>query len=327
MSDETTNYGNNIGPMAQNLVAQLHRKEGPLVFTSDNGMVHDLRVFATGITLEEIKERKSSLKSPFTGRPQLILELLPAYKELVAGRRAGRGDAYQDAMRVWWRILDQCDAIYVDENGTPLVPVNGAADLTEFHYQHYRQNPHSHSRQQQWVRLVDAARRQLGVRDLFWTVIQVPQQEEKALVSSQDVRRIYEYLKREVTSSDKGLARWESNQAAIPIRDEMINLATLFLLNTGWNSAVVLALDVSTDFQGKIACLEPHKSSPHHVYIHSIKTRSGGTRQTIQSRTGKRLTPAGILDAVLKQTEPLRIILRSHLRASNKMSFSKCANK
>lgn len=94
-----------------------------------------------------------------------------------------------------------------------------------------------------------------------------------------------------------------------PSKADAQNFLYLFLLRTGWNAQVALALDISTPDWSR-----PHPTSADHVLVYSTKSR-GNTVQVHPSRVKGQLEAHNLIRALLKQTAPLRAKAKAQLDA------------
>lgn len=78
----------------------------------------------------------------------------------------------------------------------------------------------------------------------------------------------------------------------------------LCLATTGWNPAVLLALDANQPF------IEPHPRSPLRYVLRGIKDRAGGEEQVSEGLFKSQGSAGFILQTLLQRTAPLRVELK-----------------
>ncbi|WP_395012051.1 hypothetical protein [Undibacterium sp.] len=265
----------------------------------------DLNEFAIGVTQEQIQQDLLRWKKReavgFIGRPLLIQEIATYFRERYCNSPKSSLRTLLGHVRWWWRFLDRCEEV---------APVKSLRDLNDIHYAKYRMAPCATSCAAFFFGLVEKARADLGLQPLYWTAIYIPAQ-EKELPALQDVIQIYHWLKRPAFAA---LERFRSDPTAIPTRNEVVILYSIFLINTGWNPQVVLDIDVdSLDEKGNMRCIIPHPQSNSHSIVQSIKARARNSIQYATSNNKRQLSPHNIILVLLQQTEVLRHGLRQEL--------------
>jgi hypothetical protein len=260
-----------------------------------------LGAFATGTTNLDSAPQHRTRFSPYSGRAILIGELAPHIRGSYGSSAASTVDGVMCSLRWWWRHFEKFETI---------APVAGVGDLNDVHYAAYRASPCSPVTAQMFFKLVNLARKSQGLPPLYWTAIQVPERETD-LISYEDVRRIYHFIKRPAFDA---LLRYEEAPDRQPERIEVLYLFTLFILSSGWNAQTALDIDIATECgNGVLKCIIPHPQNDAFCYVQSRKERAGGSVQYALSRKQSQLSPSSIVLALRRQTAPLRQRLNRHL--------------
>lgn len=123
----------------------------------------DLTVFANGEKSNPRRTKGGTWSGPFSGRPELIQELLPALHDRLLPLAEQSVTAYTSMLRSWWRLLDGVEAQLPS-----LAPVASISQITDVHRQRafdigMRRLPFSN-----FLSLVNATRAAKGMRQLFW---------------------------------------------------------------------------------------------------------------------------------------------------------------
>jgi hypothetical protein len=111
----------------------------PLVFWTEHPtrpIPIDLRQFATGVKEEDLKGNAKGLwTGDFSGRPELITDLLPAIKEewRLLQSPSHRNNRLQ-TLRAWWRVLDEAERGNLNSQTVGALHVRSVEDLHELHY-------------------------------------------------------------------------------------------------------------------------------------------------------------------------------------------------
>lgn len=130
----------------------------------------DLTVFAEG---ERANPTSGKWAGPFTGRPHLIRQLMPAIQSsLTAVSRASVGNCIS-SLRVWWRILDAVE-LAAEQARQPMARVEDVRQLTRAHadfaYGNGQWKARHPNRTRHFLRLVNLTLRSLGEPELHWAV-------------------------------------------------------------------------------------------------------------------------------------------------------------
>ena len=101
----------------------------PLVFWTnhpDENTRVDLNEFALGV---HVQPRFGAWNGPFTGRPQLIAELVPHLRERLQKLSTSSVDTYINSLRAWWRLFDGLEAQASSPQGegsAPTIPLGAS---------------------------------------------------------------------------------------------------------------------------------------------------------------------------------------------------------
>lgn len=138
--------------------------EDPLVFFTAHpeypGLV-DLRMFATGRSDNPRAGGAGSWKGPFKGRPELILQLLPALKDQMLPLAMKSIQGYLNSLRGWWRVLDAVEAA-----GGPVV--KSVTELSNVHKQLAYDRKMLGLPFSLFLGICNTVRQALGTRPLQW---------------------------------------------------------------------------------------------------------------------------------------------------------------
>ena len=127
----------------------------------------NLHPFSTGQEHTSNPSGGGSKFIPFTGRPNLILQLAPAIKEALLYAAVTTVKNYLAALRAWWRILDSVEALAA-ANGQIMARVDDVRLLTQVHGAIAHSNGLIRQRFATFRSLVDTTRIALGERQTFW---------------------------------------------------------------------------------------------------------------------------------------------------------------
>lgn len=257
----------------------------------------DLTEFVDGALAPRDLRQEKRWGGPFTGRPELLRELLPHIHSEYGAAKETSCLALLKMLRTYWRLLDRCDA-------TPdIAPVKSVADLNSIHEAtQLRDGVHS-SVTYGFVRMANSARQSLGLPLLYWAVTDKGTGEVRTTLEREQVRALYNVLKDRVRNL---YAAWEQDATLVTSRADAQDILYLFLVKTGWNEATALAIDIA-DY------VRPHPTDPERHILHSVKARSGGTEQYHTGRNREQWAPANLIAKLVERTEPLRKLLRDEL--------------
>jgi hypothetical protein len=143
----------------------------PLVFwtrhPSEPSMV-DLREFATGRTREDLGGRATRWAGDFTGRPELLNDLLPLIKQEWITVRHSAMKVHLSSLRSWWRVLDEAERVPGTPDAKAIPKIRGVEDLHELHYVTSKRLGIGTNAHIAFTRLVGLRLKQKGLNPLFW---------------------------------------------------------------------------------------------------------------------------------------------------------------
>lgn len=132
----------------------------------------NLHPFATGQEIARRQQGGGRKTMPFTGRPQLIRQLLPAIEEALLWAPKVTIDSCLTSLRAWWRILDAVEASAANA-GQPMTRVEDVRHLTNFHCDFAHRSGMRNSMFSKFRNFVDLTRTALGVRQTYWATPEV----------------------------------------------------------------------------------------------------------------------------------------------------------
>ncbi len=145
----------------------------------------NLHPFATGQEKSNLKTGGGRKFIPFTGRPKLILQLVPAIEEALWYAPKTTVKRYLNALRVWWRVLDAVEAAAATAS-QPMARVEDARLLTQIHSEYAHRSDMDRHCFGAFRSLVDTTRIALGARETYWespenpdTQKHIPQQDQR----------------------------------------------------------------------------------------------------------------------------------------------------
>jgi len=104
---------------------------------------------------------------PFTGRPELILQLVPAIEDVLSYAAKASVNSYKIALRYWWRVLDAVEAAAAT-TGQPMTRVEDVRLLTHVHSDFANRSGMTRQDFGKFRSLTDTTRVALGVRQTYW---------------------------------------------------------------------------------------------------------------------------------------------------------------
>ena len=132
----------------------------------------DMTRYVTGETAEQQDKRHAG---PFTGRPHLTRQLIPAINAALAGAPRSTTKNFLQALRIWWRLLDAVESDAA-QAGQPMSRVEDVRQLTEIHASYGRGDTGRHPivRVQFGIfkQLANAILRNLGAPELHWVGVE-----------------------------------------------------------------------------------------------------------------------------------------------------------
>lgn len=140
----------------------------PLVFWTqhpDENREVNLHPFATGQSIKEITGGKIFI--PYSGRPELTLQLAPAIKEALYHAADATVKNYLHVLRASWRVLDAMEAAAA-KAGQPMTRIEDVCLLTPVHGEFARRSRMRRSHFGTFRTLVDTTRVALGAKKTYW---------------------------------------------------------------------------------------------------------------------------------------------------------------
>lgn len=128
----------------------------------------DLRPFATGQDRDPRKGNRKGFKA-FSGRPELLMQLLPVLKEKLLYAPGATVRNYFHSLRAWWRILDEVEASAA-KAGEPMHRLTDARLLSPLHADAVHRSGMRRAGFTLFKAIVDATRMALGGRQTYWEV-------------------------------------------------------------------------------------------------------------------------------------------------------------
>lgn len=124
----------------------------------------DLRPFANGQAQSPTGHKKFK---PFSGRPELIMQLLPALKESMLYVSEQTTSHYLDFLRIWWRLLDDVEESAA-KTGKSMSRVTDVSLLTNVHAAAAHRMKMNRVAFSSFRSIVDKTRIALGANPTFW---------------------------------------------------------------------------------------------------------------------------------------------------------------
>ncbi len=115
--------------------------------------------------------------NPFTGRPELILQLSPTLKEVLWYATRGTVYGYMNALRDWWRILDDVENAAAAV-GQPMTRIEDVRLLTQVHSEYAHRNGMTRQAFGKFRALVDTTRMALGGHQTYWESPEDPDEQK-----------------------------------------------------------------------------------------------------------------------------------------------------
>ena len=274
--------------------------EESLVFLSThktNPCLIDLTPFRTGV---ETSSKIHRWGGNFSGRPLLIQQLLPHIKAIHSDQTVKSIHSLMGTLRVYWRLFDECDAL---PQGQRPKTVKGVAELNDMHDRMQVRNRINENETRRFMRLANAARKQLGLSLLDWTPNYLDRGKVRIALEMSQTRALYHAVKEHVRRT---YFSWESDTSLMPSKHDCLFILTFLLIKTGWNEAVALNIDCEN-------YLRPHMGDPDRHVLHSIKVRAGGTEQVHVGQNKEEWSPGNLVRKLIERNEPLRVLLRNQL--------------
>ncbi len=128
----------------------------------------DLHVFAKGEVENPRSNGAGVWTGPFSGRPELIMELAPAIQARLTLAAEGTCNGYKNSLRAFWRVFDQME-MKTTADGRMLEPLKSVEQLTHLHEAAAHRAGFDGYRFTKFASIVDDTRRQKQLPPLYWT--------------------------------------------------------------------------------------------------------------------------------------------------------------
>ncbi|MGV3682137.1 MAG: hypothetical protein ACO1PM_20820 [Acidovorax sp.] len=166
----------------------------------------DLTILATGYDPSANKGRGSHSGRKFTGRPELLKQLMPHIRLAWIGYSKTTATTNLTDLRRWWCILDEVESNQSDYSSF-FKPVVSVEDLNELHAVTARSKIMLPSAHHNFVRIVNLCLKSLGRSPLYWPA-PAPLGKNSEVPEFWEVEKIRHQLKRHWFSA---LDRWEES--------------------------------------------------------------------------------------------------------------------
>lgn len=260
----------------------------------------DLTVFRDGNNAS-LGNNPENWAGSFSGRPLLIAQLLPHIRSIYSGQGQYSLRNLIGDLRTYWRLFDACDALPIDQRPKS---VEGVADLTDLHDRLQVRNRINGDQTRTFVRLANAARKQLGLAQLDWKPNDTRSNKKiRVALELAQTRALYHAVKNHVRTI---YTRWDNDTTLVPSKRDCLYILIFLLIKTGWNEAVALSIDCQ-DY------VRPHVGDPDRHVLHAIKARARGTEQVHVGRNQEEWSPGNLVKKLIQRSEPLREQLRNQL--------------
>lgn len=236
----------------------------------------------------------------FSGRPLLIKQLLPHIRAIHSAQAKKSVEQLIPALRTYWRLFDECDTLPMNQRPKP---VEGVAELNDLHDRLQVRIRVDGNFTRKFVRLANAARKQLGLTQLDWTPMYPDRGKVRVALEMAQTRALYHVVKSHVR---RIYMAWEKDATLVPSKRDCLYITTFLLIKTGWNEAVALNIDCEHYLRG-------HVGDPDRHLLHSIKVRAGGTEQVHVGQNKEEWSPGNLVKKMIERSEPLRDLLREQL--------------
>lgn len=140
---------------------------------------------------------------PFTGRSQLIRQLVPAIKEALLYTIEGTVDSYMNSLRAWWRVLDKVEA-EAEKVNQPMTRVDDVRLLTNIHSAAAHSSGMNRHLFGTFRSLVDSTRKALNLRETYWESPEDAREQKR--IPSQEQRNALRFAVR--NKCRRVLERW-----------------------------------------------------------------------------------------------------------------------
>jgi hypothetical protein len=236
----------------------------------------------------------------FSGRPLLIQQLLPHIRAIHLAQAKKSIEQLISTLRTYWRLFDECDALPINQRPKP---VEGVAELNDLHDRLQVRNRVHGNHTRSFVRLANAARKQVGLTQLDWTPMDPDRGKVRVALEMAQTRALYHEVKSHVR---RIYTAWENDAGLVPSKRDCLFILTFLLIKTGWNEAVALNIDCEDYLRAHVGDADRH-------LLHSIKVRAGGTEQVHVGQNKEEWSPGNLVKKMIERSEPLRDLLREQL--------------
>lgn len=157
-----------VTPATPRIVAP--ESDDPLVFWTQHEREPcevNLLPFSTGQVKSNVPTGGGRIFVPFTGRPELILQLVPAIQEALLYAAKATVSSYMNGLREWWRVFDEVESAAA-RTGSPMARVEDVRLLTQVHSEYAHRYGIASQRFRLFRSLVDNTRKALGGRQTYW---------------------------------------------------------------------------------------------------------------------------------------------------------------
>lgn len=167
----------------------------------------DLREFAVGTLNRRANSKNSGTHTPFSGRPELILELAAPLQARLALMRRKTVQAYLSGLRKFWRVLDSVEAS--ESKQFKRNRVESIKNLSNLHGLAFQNSGIDPARSSIVISLLNDARRLMHLPRLNWASPS-PNPPDRRLIPEDQAKEISTAIKRDWEAVRN---RWERNAA------------------------------------------------------------------------------------------------------------------
>jgi hypothetical protein len=128
----------------------------------------DLRLFAKGEVENPRSNGAGVWGGPFSGRPELIMELAPAVQARLTLAAEGTCTGYKNSLRAFWRVFDQMEVATAD-GGRTVERLKSLGQLNHLHEAAAHRAGIVGGLFTKFIALADDARRLMQLPSLYWT--------------------------------------------------------------------------------------------------------------------------------------------------------------
>lgn len=145
--------------------------DDPLRFRTNHpteSVLVDLHMFAQGESTNPAPRGGGKWSGPFSGRPEMIMELAPAIQARLTLAAASTCKNYTSTLRAFWRVFDRLEAATAAD-GRTMKRLTSVGQLTHLHEAAAHRTGIDMFAFGRFVSVADDARRLMKLRPLFWT--------------------------------------------------------------------------------------------------------------------------------------------------------------